>query len=97
MSEKFKRKIEDFTCLNCFAEVVGNGFTNHCPKCLWCKHVDIHPGDRSNPCQGAMEPIGVEFEKGEYLVVHQCEKCGVNTRTKAQPGDDIAGFLANML
>ena len=24
----------------------GNGYTNHCPKCLWSKHVDINPGDR---------------------------------------------------
>ena len=42
-SLKFKRKKENFVCENCGAEVKGDGFTNHCPKCLYSKHVDIFP------------------------------------------------------
>lgn len=38
--KNFTRVIEDFICENCGTEVKGNGYTNHCPKCLWSKHVD---------------------------------------------------------
>jgi Zn finger protein HypA/HybF involved in hydrogenase expression len=48
----FKRTIEDFTCEHCGEQVTGNGFTNHCPQCLWSKHVDIDPGDRLALCGG---------------------------------------------
>ena len=97
MSEKFQRTIEDFVCEQCGQKVVGSGFTNHCPKCLWCKHVDNFPGDRANLCHGPMEPIGVELEKGEYIIIHKCLKCHKVVRNKTQPGDDVAGFLADML
>ena len=36
----FIRKTEDFICENCGAVVVGNGYTNHCPACLYSKHVE---------------------------------------------------------
>ncbi|MFN2146641.1 MAG: RNHCP domain-containing protein, partial [Anaerolineales bacterium] len=36
---KFQRRIEYFICEHCGAEVSGVGFTNHCPVCLWSKHV----------------------------------------------------------
>jgi len=97
MSLKFQRKIEDFTCLNCGKGVKGNGYTNHCPHCLWGKHVDIHPGDRLNPCQGAMKPIGVELKQGHYLIVHECQKCGQVTRFKAGEGDKVSDYLSSML
>jgi DNA-directed RNA polymerase subunit RPC12/RpoP len=47
MSSKFRKNKEDFVCENCSREVVGDGFTNHCPKCLYSKHVDVFPGDRA--------------------------------------------------
>ncbi|MFA5023297.1 MAG: RNHCP domain-containing protein, partial [Candidatus Paceibacterota bacterium] len=34
MSQNFKRQIEDFVCEHCGEKVVGNGYTNHCPRCL---------------------------------------------------------------
>jgi hypothetical protein len=43
---RFQRTIEDFECERCRMLVTGSGFTNHCPACLWSKHVDVHPGDR---------------------------------------------------
>jgi len=63
-SLKFKKRKEDFFCENCGENVSGDGFTNHCPKCLWSKHVDVFPGDRKGSCNGLMKPIGGE-KRGE--------------------------------
>jgi hypothetical protein len=88
MTLKFTRKIEDFVCENCGKEVKGNGFTNHCPHCLWSKHVDLYPGDRGSLCQGLMEPIKVEKEGEEYILTHKCIKCGYEKRNKISENDN---------
>ncbi len=85
----FQRKIEDFTCEHCSFTVTGTGYTNHCPKCLWSKHVDIHPGDRANTCLGMMKPIGSIYKGGEISVIQRCEKCNFEKKNKMSPGDDI--------
>ena len=74
--KKFKRTIENFVCENCGKEVVGNGYTNHCPNCLYSKHVDINPGDRLNTCKGLLKPIGIEKFKDTYKIIYKCNKCG---------------------
>lgn len=86
----FKRTIEDFTCEHCKAKVKGNGYTNHCPKCLWSKHADINPGDRAAVCGGAMEPIAVSIRRGEQVIVHRCVLCSFTRRQTANPADDTA-------
>jgi hypothetical protein len=86
---RFQRNIEDFTCEHCGFAVRGDGYTNHCPKCLWSKHVDVNPGDRASSCGGLMKPVFVETERGEYLLVHQCEKCRYKKRNKTVPSDDF--------
>ncbi len=73
--KKFKKKLENFICEVCGQVVKGNGFTNHCPKCLWSKHVDIWPGDRKNPCQGLMEPKEIFKKNGQWRIIHLCQKC----------------------
>ena len=90
---KFTRTKEDFTCEHCGAQVKGDGYTNHCPRCLWSKHVDVNPGDRLNPCGGLMKPIAVEIERGQYIIVHQCQTCGAKKRNKASPHDDFEDIL----
>lgn len=97
MSQRFQRKIEDFICENCGEKVIGNGFTNHCPRCLFSKHVDITPGDRSEECGGLMEPIGLELEKGKYVITQKCLKCGRIWRNEARPEDEIGQFLTDLL
>lgn len=87
--KKFKRNTEDFVCEHCGAQVKGDGYTNHCPKCLWSKHVDIHPGDRKSLCGGLMKPAQIEYKRGEYTIVHICEKCGHNKRNKVEPDDNF--------
>ncbi len=88
-SKKFIRTKEDFVCGHCGASVQGNGFTNHCPKCLWSKHVDINPGDRAAECQGLMQPVSVEKSGDTYSITHQCSICGYEKRNKVSPEDDF--------
>ena len=93
MSQKFQKNKEDFTCEKCGNFVVGTGYTNHCPKCLWCKHVDIYPGDRANKCGGMMKPIRIENEKGDFVLIHRCEKCGEEKRNRTSNNDDLSVLL----
>lgn len=92
-TKKFKRKKESFICQKCGEEISGDGYTNHCPRCLWSRHVDIYPGDRAAVCKGFMRPIGVEFKKGEYIILHRCVKCGYERKNKASGKDDFEAIL----
>jgi hypothetical protein len=69
--------------------VEGDGYTNHCPQCLWSKHVDVFPGDRKEECGGMMEPIRVEVKNREYTIIHKCTKCGVEKPNKAVEDDNF--------
>ncbi len=89
MSKKFIKNVEDFFCDHCGEVVKGNGYTNHCPKCLWSKHVDVDPGDRASECGGMMEPIRIEEKGGEHSIVHKCIKCGAEKKNKMAVGDDF--------
>lgn len=93
MTKRFQRTKEDFTCENCGNNIVGTGYTNHCAKCLWSKHVDINPGDRQEPCGGLMKPVALEGTSPNYTVVQKCERCGIVRRNKADSTDDIASLL----
>lgn len=94
MSKVFQRKKEDFTCGHCGFSVMGNGYTNHCPKCLWSKHADVHPGDRASECGGMMEPFSWTMEKQVFIVMHACVKCGFVRRNKLSQGDDLDVLIA---
>jgi len=89
MFRLFTKKKEDFVCEKCGVEVKGNGYTNHCPKCLWSKHVDVFPGDRLEDCGGLMKPILVEKEKGHYVLTHKCLICGGTKRNKTEEKDNF--------
>jgi len=91
---RFTRTKEDFTCGNCRTEVAGNGYTNHCPRCLYSRDVDINPGDRASDCRGMMKPVGIETKRGVYYVAHLCLKCGKTARCKAGPDDDFNAIIA---
>ena len=93
-TKRFQRRAEDFTCAECGLEVVGNGYTNHCPRCLYSQHVDIHPGDRQAECGGLMEPINIEpFESG-WKILHRCIKCGHERKNRVVEGDEFSAVLA---
>ncbi len=90
----FKRTTEDFVCERCGTSVRGTGYTNHCPSCLWSKHVDKEPGDRAEQCGGMMEPAALEGSSPEYRIVHRCEKCGAKRRISVAANDDKDALLA---
>lgn len=93
MAEHFIRRTEDFICEHCGREVRGNGYTNHCPYCLYSKHVDNNPGDRASDCGGLMKPIRVEIRKGERILIHECERCGHRKPNKCAPDDNFDVLL----
>ena len=93
-SRRFTRHPEDFGCGNCGRAVVGTGYTNHCPNCLWSRHVDVLPGDRLASCGGLMEPVGVLYEGGAYVVVQRCVECGHRWRNHTAEDDDSAAIVA---
>jgi len=89
---KLKKKF-GFTCEHCGSWVskdkfIGTHFRNHCPFCLWSRHVDLKKsGDRLSHCYGQMKPIGFIFKKegfdkygqprqGELMLIHLCQDCG---------------------
>ena len=90
----FTKTKEDFTCEHCHVTVQGSGYTNHCPKCLWSKHVDVDPGDRTEECQGLMRPVRVEGTVQEYVLVHRCETCGMERRNKTSSQDSVDALVA---
>ena len=92
-TRKFQRTKEDFTCEQCGFFVHGSGYTNHCPQCLWSKHVDVNPGDRQETCQGLMEPVGVELKGGKYTIIHHCISCGFEKRNKAAKDDNFDAIV----
>ena len=91
-----------FLCAVCDTQVppLGNGsYRNHCPACLWSKHVDgERPGDRASDCRGAMRPIGIVRSKKGFQIVHRCERCGIQRRNRVAAetvmADDIDAIVA---
>jgi hypothetical protein len=89
LEKRFKKNTEDFVCENCGREVKGSGYTNHCPACLWSKHVDVNPGDRAEQCGGMMPPVDLVQEKGEHIIVNRCVKCSKEKRNRLAKDDDF--------
>lgn len=75
--KKFNMIDEPFICEHCNKQVSALNYTarDHCPFCLYSKHVDINPGDRSNSCQGLLVPISIEKYKNTYKIIYKCSKC----------------------
>lgn len=73
----FSKNDDSFICEHCNKEVKPLNYTSrdHCPYCLYSKHVDINPGDRLNECKGLLEPIGIEKFKDTYKIIYKCQKC----------------------
>ena len=91
MISKFTKIDEEFICENCGNKVEKLGYTsrNHCPRCLYSKHIDINPGDRQEKCHGLLEPIGLEINnKKGYVIIFKCQKCGAIRKNKAAEDDN---------
>lgn len=88
------RTRENFRCANCAHDVSGNGYTNHCPECLWSMHVDVYPGDRAATCRAPMRPVRLLYERGEFMVLHECTNCGLKRRNRASGDDRLSALIS---
>ena len=82
---------EDFICENCNKLVTKLKYTarDHCPYCLYSKHLDINPGDRNNECKGLLKPIGIEKFKDTFKIIYKCEKCHQSHKNIMAKDDDM--------
>lgn len=84
---------DSFRCVHCRLQVSANPSLagvqnrNHCPYCLWSRHVDAQrAGDRLADCGAEMKPVGLTLKAtrkkygpakaGELMLIHQCQGCG---------------------
>ncbi len=99
----------DFRCNQCYGEVstaawaAGVHNRNHCPYCLWSRHMDLwEAGDRLSACKAGMRPVGLALKQarkkyhpegqGELMVVHACTGCGKLSINRLA-ADDAAGTI----
>ncbi len=75
--------------------VIGNGYTNHCPRCLWSMHVDVNPGDRQNRCRGMMEPVAAIYGRTGFIITHRCAECGEEKNISGSDRDN-AELMADL-
>lgn len=75
--KRFNELDEEFICENCNKKVTPLFYSSrdHCPYCLYSKHVDINPGDRNNNCKGLLKPIEIEKYKDTFKIIYKCTKC----------------------
>ena len=95
--KKFNMIDEEFICENCLNKVQKLGYTarDHCPFCLYSKHVDINPGDRLNECKGLLKPIGIEKFKSTFKILYKCTKCNIKHKN-IMPNDDNMDLIIEL-
>jgi hypothetical protein len=92
-SQHFRQRQTDdgFLCKHCNNYVLSISLTsgvrnrNHCPYCLWSRHLDLYAaGDRLSACKALMKPIGLTVKmtrkkygscQGELMLIHLCTEC----------------------
>jgi hypothetical protein len=107
-------KRSGFRCLQCGGfvsiarEAAGVNNRNHCPVCLWSKHVDLKKaGDRLAECQSRMQPTGLTIKRtfkrynaekqGELMLIHCCLNCGKISINRIAADDDPTRILSVFL
>lgn len=81
--------------------LTNGSYRNHCPFCLYSRHVDMRPGDRASACGGLMEPVDLLYHsKKGYQIVHQCRQCGHEQLNKAADDpvqeDDVISLMERL-
>ena len=90
---------QEFRCTHCKLlvgpPVSGGTQRNHCPSCLYSRHVDGRvPGDRAGDCGGAMAPVGLFVKaKGEQVLVHRCLGCGFERHNRVAADDNFVSLM----
>ncbi len=100
-----------FRCGRCHAFISAEPFLsgvnnrNHCPYCLWSKHLDLYrAGDRLAACKSLMRPVGLALKHthkkyasemaGELMLVHLCIECEKLSANRLAADDDAASLWA---
>ncbi|WP_258933637.1 RNHCP domain-containing protein [Nesterenkonia pannonica] len=82
-----------FACVRCGELIPAHprgSYRNHCPRCLWSRHVDVFLGDRAAHCLGPMRPVAVDYSgKKGYVLIHRCTVCAAEDRNRVAPDDDF--------
>src|SRR5512138_3845613 len=101
----------DFRCAHCQGLVSsahlfsGVNNRNHCPYCLWSRHLDLFTaGDRLCACKAPMKPIGLTMKKGrnkyqpgargELMLIHECIECQALSINRIAADDDSDNVMA---
>jgi hypothetical protein len=100
---------QGFRCVSCGSHIhtlnwlSGVQNRNHCPYCLWSKHLDLHtPGDRLAACKERMRPIGLALKRrrkkygdawGELMLAHECLGCGRVSLNRIAADDDAEALM----
>jgi hypothetical protein len=88
-----------FRCRHCKTivgpPISGGRHRNHCPICLYSRHVDARsPGDRASNCRSMMTPVGVRARAGgEQELVHLCLGCGIERRNRVAADDNVVAVM----
>lgn len=88
-----------FKCGHCKqfigAPIMGGRQRNHCPNCLYSKHVDhTRPGDRRSTCHSLMQPIGIVQRRNEDVIIHRCLGCGKEDPNRIAADDNPVALEA---
>src|SRR4051812_18681874 len=89
----------------CTTIVSGVQNRNHCPYCLWSRHLDWSiAGDRLSSCRAVMRPVGLTTKQtrnkyagerdGELMLIHRCTDCGHLAINRIAADDDSVGLFA---
>lgn len=55
-------------------------------------HVDVYPGDRAATCRALMRPVQLLYERGEFVIMHECTGCDHRRGNRTSPEDDLTSF-----
>lgn len=88
----------------CAPRIAGVQNRNHCPACLWSRHLDSRAaGDRLSACRAAMQPIGLTTKRsrnkyaqgrdGELMLIHRCTRCATIIINRIAADDSAAALL----
>jgi hypothetical protein len=110
MKHRYDTQISDFKCKHCHNYVTTNpefsgvGNRNHCPYCLWSRHMDLfEAGDRLAACKAEMQPVGLSLKQarkkygsslGELMLIHRCVDCGQVSINRTAADDDAENIMS---
>lgn len=98
-AERVESRDGTFRCKQCKTivgvPISGGRHRNHCPLCLFSRHVDLKtPGDRAATCRSMMRAIGL-FTRGdgEQVLMHECLGCSVVKHNRVAADDNVIEIM----